>query len=435
MKLRPFELVLVVVFGVFFFLALIMLRTYDPPPDENVSDLNGAISIWGVLPAPVFNSLLGKVSEIDEGFNEVKYTYIPPEDFSDVFVNALADQNGPDLIFIPHDSLVEHRSRLQSIPYEQFPVRDFRSLYIDGAEILSLSDGIYGLPVAVDPLVMYWNRDIFSTNGFLTPPTTWEEIVSETTPNITVRDYNRNIQLATIAMGEYRNIKNALPVMSLLLLQGGSQMVSESQGQYEINLDKTANQTQSTRPFGNMATFFTNFSNTSNTLYSWNRALRLDENMFLSEDLALYFGFASEGREIGAKNPNLSFDIAEVPQGQTATIKRTYGLFYGFFIPKTSSNKAGAIAAMQILGNQENAKQLADGYNMAPVYRASLSQGSNDVYGRIGYASAVYARGWLNPDTEKLGNALTLMLDDINANRSDIGSAVSDAVQRIQQIY
>ncbi len=434
MKLRPFELVLIVVFGSLFFLALFLLRTYEGEAPEDVSNLGAGLSIWGVLPPSTFDSLLQAMMDKDEGYSNVTYRYIPPEDFDDVFVNALADQVGPDLLLLPHDRLVKHRSRLQAIPYESFPVRDFRNMYIDGAEIFALSDGIYGFPIAVDPLVMYWNRDIFSNNGLLAAPTTWEDVVNNVVPTLTVRDFNRNIQLSAVAMGEYRNIKNAFPMLSLLLLQGGSVMVTEGQNQYGIRLNEAVGQS-SAQPFSNAAAFFTNFSNTSNTLYSWNRSLPLDRDRFLSEDLALYFGYVSEGRDLASKNPNLNFDIAEVPQGANATVKRTYGQFYALVVPKTAPNKAGALTAMQTLGNAENAKQLADGYNFAPAHRSTLTLGSNDVYGRIGYMSAVYARGWLNPDTTRLNETLTTMLEDINANRSDIRSATSDAVNRIQQIY
>lgn len=434
MKLRPFELAMVVIFGSLFILALILLSTYKSPVDQEVNQLASGVIIWGTLPDAVFSNLFIKLGESNEGFNGVKYKYVPPEEFDGLFVNALADQSGPDLVLIAHDRLVKHRSRLQAIPYESFPARDFRSLYIDGAEVFSLSDGIYGFPLLVDPLAMYWNRDIFSSNGLLAAPKTWEEVVNETVPKLTVRDFNRSINRAGIAMGEYRNIKNAFPILSLLLLQGGSVMVSESSNQYRIRLDETINNTGA-KPFKNSATFFTNFSNTNNTLYSWNRSLRSDNEMFLSEDLALYFGFASEGKDLAAKNPNLSFDIAEVPQAQAATVKRTYGSFYSLIIPKTAKNKPGASTVMQILSSPENAKTIADGYGMAPANRAALAMGSNDIYGRIAYSSSVYARGWLNPDLDKLGGVLSTMLEDINANRSTIEAATNDTIGRIQQIY
>jgi ABC-type glycerol-3-phosphate transport system substrate-binding protein len=433
MKLRPFELALVVIFGVLLIGALVLLRTYKAPPAENVSVV-GQVSIWGILPDEAFRSLLTKISETDEGLKKVTYRYIAPEEFDEVLVNALADQTGPDLLLLPHDRLVKHRARLQSVPYEKFPIRDFRTNYIDGATIFALNDGLYGFPVMVDPLVMFWNRDIFSTNGFLTAPTTWEEVVADTVPTITIKDYNRNIERSALAMGEYSNIKNAFPIISLLLLQGGSSLILEDKNSYLVKLDFMVGDT-SGRPFTNAIKFFTNFSNTSNTLYSWNRSLALDRDKFLSEDLALYFGFASEGRELEAKNPNLSFDIAEVPQGEAATIKRTYGQFYALAITKTTDNKTGALTAMQIIGNLANAKQLADSYNMVPVHRNSVAVGSNDVYGRIAYKSAVNARGWLNPDLSKFEGVFKEMLSEINSNRQDIEVSVRDTAVRIQEIY
>ncbi len=434
MKLRPFELVLVVVFGTLFILALILLRTYKPPVDENTSSIEAGVSIWGTLPAEVFYNVLQKNRETDKAFGNVTYQYVPAENFDQIFIDALADQKAPDLILLAHESLVKHRNRLQPIPYESFPVRDFRNTYIDGAEIFALSDGIYGLPLGVDPLVMYWNRDIFSNKNFIVPPATWEELVNEVVPALTIRDFNRNIERASVAMGEYQNIKNSLPLFSTLLLQGGSAMVTENESQYVIRLNESLTN-PSAEPFSNAATFFTNFSNISNTLYSWNRSLPLDRDMFLSEDLAIYFGLGSEGRVLAAKNPNLNFDIAEVPQGATATTKRTYGLFYSLVMPKTAPNAKGAIAVMQILGSEINAKQLADGYNLAPAHRSLLGQGSNDVYGRIAYLSAPNARGWLNPAINNFSEVLGKMMEDISSNRSDIDSATNDAEMRLRQIY
>lgn len=434
MKLRPFELVLVVVFGTLFFVALILLRTYQAPPDENVSVV-GTVSIWGDLPPESFNEVLRSIRTVDSGFNTVSYRYIPPENFDNEFVNALADQEPPDALFISQERLVQHRSRLEPIPYETIPLRDFRSTYIDGAEIFALSDGIYGIPVAVDPLVLFWNRDIFATNGLLQAPKTWEEVVNTTVPTVLVRDFNRNIQTAGIAMGEYRNIQNAFPVLSLLAIQGGSSLVTEDKGIYRIRLNEVASQVVAIQPFTSAATFFTNFSNTSNTLYSWNRALRLDRDMFLSEDLAMYFGFASEGRDLAAKNPNLSFDIAEVPQGESATIRRTYGKFYAFAIPKASTNKNGTFLALQKLASAEYAKPLVDGYSLVPAHRSLLIGGSNDIYGRVAYQAAPSARAWLNPTMTSVASILTEMVEDINANRRDAGSAANDAVNRLQRVY
>ncbi|KXJ97763.1 MAG: maltose ABC transporter periplasmic protein [Parcubacteria bacterium OLB19] len=433
MKLRPFELGLIVLFALLFLVALVLLRTYEPKADPNAVDLN--VTIWGTLPADTFEQVLNEVGDQDSAYRLVSYRYVDPNDFDETFLNALADQKPPDVVLMPHEKLVEHRSRLQAIPYESFPERDFRSKYIDGASIFTMRDGVYAFPLMVDPLVMYWNRDVFSDKNFLTPPKTWEEIVTVLAPTITVRDFNRSVQLSTMAMGEYENIKNAFPILSMLLLQAGSNFVTEDENnQYEILIDDTS-EGVSARPLEKVLGFYTGFSNVNNSLYNWNRTLGLDQDRFLSEDLAIYFGYGSEGRGFETKNPNLSFDIAEVPQGSGVTNKRTYGTFYGFFVPKTANNKPGALRVIQTLTQDQYVKRFADSYNMAPLQRNLIAVGSNDVYGRIIYQSAPNSRGWLNPDLDRLSELLQDEIDDVNSNRDSVDNTADDIATRLKQIY
>lgn len=434
MKLRPFELGLVVFFLIVFVVGLVIINNFEPDSSTAKGEVQiGRVQIWGTLPAAPVNSFFSALTKNDKNYSNVSYRYIPPGDFGTVLINALADQQYPDLILIPHTDLVQYRSRIQTLPYTSFPARDFQNLYIDGASIFALSDGIAAFPLMVDPLMMYWNKDILSDNGFLAEPATWEELVSTYAPALTEKDYSFSIKRSTIAMGSYDNITNVLPIISTLLLQGGSGLIKENNGKYQNNLDVAAS--GSSKPFLNAVNFFTSFSNINNSLYSWSRTQDNDKEAFLKEDLVFYFGFGSEARELASKNPNLSFDIAEIPQGEGAKNKRTFGHFYGLARLKVSKNPTGALAIMQTLGSESTAKVLADGYNMAPVYRASLTRGSNDIYGRIIYKSALNTRGWLSPSQEKLGEVFRAALEDVGANRKDTSRATAEMTSRIGNLY
>ena len=155
----------------------------------------------------------------------------------------------------------------------------------------------------------------------------------------------------------------------------------------------------------------------------------------MSEDLAIYFGYGSEATELAKQNPNLSFDIAEVPQGASATVRRTYGRFYGLVALKSSKNLAGASLVMNDLASKNNAEKIARSYGMAPVLRSSVSSGSSDTYGRVIYKSAGITYGWLSPKREAANSIFTTMTQDINENRRDIGGAVSDALGRLELEY
>lgn len=436
MKLRPFELALVIIFGGLALGALVMLKLYKPDANSNdpASSVKiGKVDIWGTFPAEGIYTLLSDLTKENEQYRGVSYRYFRPEEFSASLVTALADGTGPDIILISQEKLIEMRQRIKPVSYESYPLRDFKSNYVDGASVFALRDGIYGYPIAVDPLMMYWNKDILATEGFLSAPSTWEELVNNMFPKLIKRDFDRTINRSVVAMGEYGNVHNAFGIVSALLIQQGMQGVTEDEdGKYRIRL----NQSESGgSPLQTTADFYTRFSKPSNALYSWNRAFEDDYLQFIGEDLALYFGYASEAKQIERSNPNLNFDIAEMPQGETATIRRTYGQFYALSLLKSSDNVTGATAVILSLVNSKNSEQVAVNSGMVPVFRSLVTKGSNDTFGRISYKSAGISYGWLNHNRTVADQYFETMMRDINENRRDVGSATSDILTRIGDEY
>ena len=435
MKLRPFELALVVIFGGMMMAALIMLKVYQPPADPNDPAVvfDGQVTIWGVLPSGEIGSYLGELAGENPAYGQITYRQYSPEEFNSVLVNALADGRGPDLLLISHEQLVQMRPRIQPISYESYPLRDFKNNYIDGAEIFALSDGLYGMPIAVDPLVMYWNRNVLSNEGFLTAPKTWESLVNVMFPALIDRGFDRVINRSVVAMGEYGNVRNAFGIVSALLIQQGSQGVVDVDGEYRIRLRNSV--AADVDPLYAAADFYTRFSRPNNSLYSWNRSFVEDRQQFIGEDLVFYFGYGSEASQIERINPNLSFDIAEMPQGESATLRRTYGRYYALVALKSSDNLNGALAVMSNLATSERSAEIARRIKMVPVYRSLVAAGSNDTIGRVTYYTAPVTFGWLNPDLQASDAYFEAAMQDINENRSSVDGGVSDLVGRLSAEY
>lgn len=433
MKLRPFELALVIIFAVSGAIALAVVAGYNGGGGSNSDGpVIGAVQIWGTLPEEAVVSVIDKYKETGDAFKDVMYDYVPPGDFNSRLINALADGRGPDIILTSHELLVETRGRIAPYTYEQLPPPDIRSRYVDGAQIYGLSDGFYALPVAVDPLVLYWNRDILATDGYLLAPRTWEELINIQFPDLIERDFDRTIERGVVAMGEYANVQHAFGLVSMLLVQAGTQGVVESGGRYEIRLRESVG---SGDPLRTVADFYTRFSKPSNSLYSWNRSFASDRAEFVGENLSFYFAPLSEASTIQRLNPNLNFDIAEVPQGETATNRRTYGEFYGLSILRSTDNVSGSYAVMAELGSTATADQIAINAGMSPAARSSVAQGSNTTFGRVGYQSAAISYGWLNPNRSGADTIFATMMSDINENRRSVTSAASDAVGRLERAY
>ncbi len=433
-NLRPFQVVLLAVFAIMGVGATILLASFQASSSQEALVYGSSVSVWGTLDREVMRDFFDEITGQVEAFDVVSYTQVSESQFHGELINAIADGNSPDLILLSSEDIVKFRSKIIAIPYETIPLRTILDTYVDGADIFAFDEGVYSVPFAVDPLVQYWNRDMFASNQLATPPVSWEEVANTVVPQITVKDNNRNVAKSGLAFGEYRNVVNAKEILMMLAMQSGSRMTTYKDYEYFIQLN-TPIQSGARDPFYATLEFFTDFSNSNSPRYSWNRAMPIDRNVFLSGDLALYYGFGSEYADIASKNPNLNFDITQVPQGKSATIKRTYGSFYGFAILKASGNSQGAFAALQTMQQQQFADSLAYRLDMSSSRRATIAIGSSDPIKQTIMHSALIARGWLDPDTAASDTIFLQMIEDIVSNRLQFGSAASDAISRLSLTY
>ena len=164
-KIRPFEIFLIAIFAIAGIGGLIYLSTIKNAGSTEAKTYGASVSIWGTFEAGPINEVFNNISSTDEDFKVVSYRYIDERSFANELLNAIAEGNPPDLVLLPHPLFTMFRSKLMVIPAETLSERDFRSFYIDGAEIFARLDGMYAIPLAVDPLVLYWNKDLFSNVG------------------------------------------------------------------------------------------------------------------------------------------------------------------------------------------------------------------------------------------------------------------------------
>lgn len=433
MHMRPFEIAIIGFFAIAGIAGVFILSGYQADKSETALLYGERVTIWGTLDKKLVGDFLLAQSRANKALEVVKYTEIAPDAFENTLLNAIADGKSPDLIILPHTLLATYQSKLQVISFEAYPERTFRDTYIDGAEIFMNTNGIYGLPFAVDPLMMYWNRDIFSTSGLSQPPKTWEALISQTTPAIVQTSDTLGINQSAVALGEYANINHAKEILSLLFFQAGSGIVEQQGSNFRITLSNTL--TTGLSAGESAITFYTQFADATSDLYSWNRSKGLDRTEFLNGDLAMYFGFGSENKSLERENPNLNFDIAPVPQGGTATIQRNYGDFYAFAIPRASQNIQGAYAVASYLGAPANAQALVDAFQFAPTHRILYEATVNDPIRKVVYQSGLTARGWLDPSPKQSDAIFRQMVEAVATGRSRINGIIVDTVYQLGSLF
>ncbi len=433
MQLRPFEIVLIGIFAVCAIGGLILVSISKGGGDNGPKLYGESVEIWGTFPRSPFTDLFTEISNTDEDFIVVKYKEVDERSFESELLDAIAEGNAPDIVLLPHSLLVTYRSKLTAIPSESLDVRSLRDTYIDGAEIFTRTDGTYAVPFAVDPLVLYWNRDLFSSAGIAQPPKTWEALVDESLPDLTRLDNRREVLQSAIGMGEYQNILHAKEILSLLLFQAGNTIVEEDKEQYRITLE--ANIKQGIPPAQAALKFYTNFSMPNSNAYTWNRSQPLDRNAFTSGSLAMYLGLGSEIKDIGDENPNLNFDIGQVPQAAGATGLRNYGNFYGLAIPKGSKNGNGAFRAALVIASAPNAKILTSAIGLTPVDRSLYAGTSENRNTEVLEQAALIARGWLEPSPQETDALFKEMIEDLVGGRKNISQIISNAAYNLGELF
>lgn len=434
-NIRPFQIVLLGVFAVLAIISLVVLAGFEGSRSASDGRYGDGVVIWGTFDNDVFTRVFREIAQDDEVFGaRVSYVEKDPRTFTDEFVNAIADGVAPDVVLIPHELLVTLRTKLRPLSYDAISERDFRDRYVDGAEIFLRADGVYAVPLFVDPLLMYYNRDLLSSAAIATPPRTWDRLVNETVPRTTFYNTSGRIVQSGIAFGEYNNVTYAKEILLTLLLQSGSRMVFERESQYVVALD-TPRESNSSAPLQTSTRFYTDFSDPVDPLYSWDGSRPQDEQAFLGNELALYFAPASVYDQLVRGNPNLNIDATVPPQGANATVKRAYGVHYGLALVRASDNPNGSFAAVSTITQNDVARQLSELLGVAPAIRSVVDAGAGGAVRQTIYDAALVAYGWLDPNPRESDQIFSTLINDVVSGRARISEASRDAEQRLELVF
>lgn len=382
---------------------------------------SGKVVVWGTIPFATIQTYIdqSKTKNID-----IIYKKQDPQSYEADLVNAFAAGVGPDLFIMPHENILRHVDKIYEIPYASFPKDKYEATYINEAKLFLTKNGILAIPMSVDPMVMYYNKQIISSAFLIDVPRYWEEtipFVAETT----LTDANGSISISGAALGTYDNILNAKGILSTLLMQNGNKIV----GTDPITNKKRAEISFSENTFTSSEqalSFYTSFSRFGNQNYSWNEALALSRESFIAGDLALYFGKMSEVEQIRKKNPNLDFDVALMPQINETSIKSTFGSMTGIAIAKQSKNISAAIAVASKLAGNTISEQLSRDLLVAPARKDLLRNKPDDARLTLFYNSAIIANAWIDPDPEATESLFKNLIRSVNTG----SLASSDALRR-----
>ncbi len=408
----------------------------------------------------------GDFSSIINGFQDlypnisITYKQIKKEEYSQKLLEAWAEDKGPDIFSIPNTWLGKYKGKIVHLPLNsQFslpkkikvgdikktkkivkePVkvpslRNLQKRYVGTVfeNILEDQEKLYGLPLSLDTIVMYYNRDILDSNGIPTVPSTWREFVNDV-KLLTLQDRNGNFIQSGTALGSATNIEYSTDILSLLMMQNGASMVNES-GQ--ANFDRSLPSDRSYYPGQEAMDFYTSFSNPAQARYSWNQNMPNAFDTFISGRLGFLFGYSDYLKKIKQQAPKLNFDIAQVPQISDSLKNINYAKFPIEVVSKTSSHQREAWAFLLYASQQDNVKSYLDKAKRPTAHRQLIEDQLED-FDLAPFANQVLtAQSWykgLNYDLVK--ETFNSMINSVITGQKSVREAISYGVDKINLTY
>ena len=420
-----------IIFGITgLFVAILIFALVFGTKQSPQTQVVGDILVWGVIDEPdIINQF---VVEFKKSYPKVNITYQKKSanTYEKDLINALAAGRGPDIFYIHNTWLPKHADKIFPDYEEYMTVNSFRDTFVDVAyNDFVLGDEIYALPLYVDTLALFYNKDIFNSVGIANPPSTWEGLLSMV-PSLTKKDSSGGISRSAIAMGTAKNIDKATDILSLLMLQSGVKMFDEERMQ--TTFDQRTMENDIEYPSGQQSLeFYVNFSNAKKSVYTWNNQMPYSIDAFLEGKTAMMINYSYQVENLRSRAPHLKFGVSLAPQPKGAQQSVNYADYWGLTVSKTSKYPDVAWFFAHYLMEKEQSTAYI---KMAskPTARRDLVNTQRNQERELGIFAqqSLSAYSWYQPDNIAVSKIFENMIE-LTASGVSALSAITDAARKI----
>ena len=231
-------------------------------------------------------------------------------------------------------------------------------------------------------------------------------------------------------MGAADNINHAADILSLLMLQTGTRMISDDGT--EATFDRSIAVDSSTYLPGESALrFYTDFANQKSGAYSWNNNLPNSFDAFTSGQTAIIFDYALNIPKIKQKAPNLRLGIAPVPQLANAIKAVNYADFWGYSVPMVSKNPETAWKFLLYLTTKDINRSFSNAVLRTASRRDIISE--EEASPDLGvFAEAILsATNWYRLDPAQIEKIFKDMINVVILQGGKPSDAISDAANKV----
>lgn len=364
---------------------------------------------------------------------QIVYTKKNIANYEQTLLEALASGTGPDIYAINNSWLPKYLNKITPAPEKTFLFKEYKDALVDVAvNDFTIDQKIYGVPLYVDSLALYYNKDILGSAGIATPPKTWAQLAVDV-QKIRRADKTGYFTLSGLAAGTNSNVNRAVDILYLMMLQQRAVPYSQD-GTRPLFAQTQQIKGNSVNPGLAGLNFYTSFANPANSNYNWNFRSDYSIDAFTNGRAAFMYSYSYTAKTIRQKNPNLNFDVAPVPQPNLDDPAVNFANYWGEVVSKQSKNSAVAWDFLKFI----TSKTSLDKYyakNKQPSARKDLiSLQINDPEIGVFANANLTAKSFYKPDQTKIDSIFGKAIDNIILNGLKPEQALMQAEQQATAI-
>lgn len=442
--------------------------------DQATADAAKSVTLemWGVVDdLDVYQPILNDYRKLHPNVT-INYRRLRLEEYESELLNAMAEDRGPDLFMIHNDWTDKYLSKIVAMPAttkvasrivtgtikkestyvlqseNSITLKTFKDQFADAvqkdvirqintstdADTVTLQEKIMGLPVGMDTMALYYNKDLLNAAGIPNPAETWTDF-QEQAKKLTKLNAQGEIIQSAAGIGTAFNVERAADLVTLLMMQNGAEMTKPESGDVTFHVIPQGLQDREIAPGLQALGFYTDFANPNKETYTWNDRQPNSLDAFLQGRAAYFFGYSYHLPDIRARAPRIHLGISKVPQIEGNPIKN-FPNYWLWAVSKKTKSSDIAWNLLNFMIKPDESKKALDIAKRPAARKSQLSAQLEDEDVGVFASQVLTAASWYRgKDPQGMEDALLGMINEVVAGVSSLPDAANIAVQKISQTY
>jgi ABC-type glycerol-3-phosphate transport system substrate-binding protein len=276
----------------------------------------------------------------------VNITSFPEDKYAEELIEAMAEDRGPDIFRLSNTELRAWESKLLPMPKETqvlTPTVDknkqivvapqksstisIKKIYDDYVEAVGKdaiwlgpaekegdpkTNRVWGLPLSLGNLALFYNKDLLKKADVESPPTTWRDF-NDQAKKLTVVTSDGKIKQSGAALGISENVRHNADIVMAVMGQNKATL-NDANGYASFNRYPEGSEGGAVPPGAEAVAFLASFAVQGSENFMWDETMPDSLEAFVTGKLAFYLGLPGDVALIRERAPGLDFGLSSLPQ-------------------------------------------------------------------------------------------------------------------------